>query len=185
MSHSTSNRQARFGAHEREFVLGVVMKLLRDREKAEDAAQEAMLLAFRHRASYRGDAAFTTWLYRIAQTTALMHLRKQRRSIDVQLDELKVEAYDSVPTPGLDPEAQVLVAEEVAIAGQSLAKMGQRYGQVVKMRFADGYSASEIGEELGLNEATVKSRVHRGRAVLRDAIGRRRSALRSAPGSVG
>jgi RNA polymerase sigma-70 factor, ECF subfamily len=178
----TNDREARFGAREREFVFGVVVKFLRDREKAEDAAQDAMLLAFRHRASYRGDAAFTTWLYRIAQTTALMHLRKQRRSIDVHLDKLKVEAYESVATPGPDPEAQVLVAEDVANAGRSLAKMGHRYGQVVKMRFADGYSASEIGRKLGLNAATVKSRVHRAQIALRNALGPSRSAVRSAAG---
>jgi len=169
---STQDREARFGAREREFVLGVVVRLLRDREKAEDAAQDAMLLAFRHRASYRGDAAFTTWLFSIAQTTALMHLRKQRRSIDILLDDLRIETCAGLPAPGLDPEAQALVAEEVAIASQSLAKMGHRYGQVVKMRFADGYSGREIGRKLGLNATTVKSRVHRGRAVLRNALER-------------
>src|SRR3954453_7027072 len=69
----------RFTAKEREFVYGVAMKYMKDEEKAHDVTQDALCLAYRHRASFRGDSRFTTWLYRIAATTALMHLLKDRR----------------------------------------------------------------------------------------------------------
>ena len=74
----------RFTAKEREFVYGVAMKYMKDEEKAHDVTQDALLLAYRHRASFRGDSRFTTWLYRIAATTALMHLRKDRRVPQIQ-----------------------------------------------------------------------------------------------------
>src|ERR1700759_716359 len=82
-----------FTAKEREFVYGVAMKYMKDEEKAHDVTQDALLLAYRHRASFRGDSRFTTWLYRIAATTALMHLRKDRRvpplqSIDAEETEM-------------------------------------------------------------------------------------------------
>ena len=48
---------------------GVAMKYMKDEEKAHDVTQDALLLAYRHRASFRGDSRFTTWLYRIAATT--------------------------------------------------------------------------------------------------------------------
>src|SRR6185503_11662173 len=70
----------RFEGREREYVYAVAMKYLKDEEEAADVAQDALLNAFRHRASFRGDSRFTTWLYRVAATTALMHLRKKRRS---------------------------------------------------------------------------------------------------------
>ena len=73
------DERARFTAKEREFVYGVAMKYMKDEEKAHDVTQDALLLAYRHRDSFRGDSRFTTWLYRIAATTALMHLRKDRR----------------------------------------------------------------------------------------------------------
>src|SRR6266508_1266027 len=71
--------EVRFGEREREYVFSVAMKYVKDEDEAADVAQEAMLLAYRHRASFRGDSRFTTWLYRVAATTALMHLRKKRR----------------------------------------------------------------------------------------------------------
>lgn len=60
-------------------MLKVAMKLLKNKDDAEDAAQDAMLEAFRHRDSFRGDTKFEAWLYRVAVTASLMHLRKQRR----------------------------------------------------------------------------------------------------------
>src|SRR5262245_29915178 len=73
-------QEARFTEKEREVVYSVAMKYMKDEERASDVAQDAMMLAFQHRDSFRGDSRFTTWLYRIAATTALMHLRKQRRT---------------------------------------------------------------------------------------------------------
>lgn len=161
--------QPRFGAHERNLIFGVVMKILRDQDQAEDAAQDAMLLAYRHRASFRGDARFSTWLYRIAATTALMHLRKQR-SRHARTEVADPDLYDSLLAPGFNPEEQILVDEAVAHARRRLTRMGSIYGRAVSMQLAEGYSSAEIGKELGLKPSTVTSRVHRGRAALRAAL---------------
>ena len=67
------------GDRERQYVFSVAMKYLKDEDAAEDVTQDALLLAHRHRDSFRGDSRFSTWLYRVAATTALMYLRKQRR----------------------------------------------------------------------------------------------------------
>src|SRR5262249_62296973 len=77
---SKALEQVRFEGREREYVYAVAMKYLKDEDEAADVAQDALLNAYRHRASFRGDSRFTTWLYRVAATTALMHLRKKRRA---------------------------------------------------------------------------------------------------------
>src|SRR6187200_1136352 len=64
---------------ERQYVFSVAMKYLKDPDAAEDVTQDALLLAHRHKDSFRGDSRFSTWLYRVAATTSLMYLRKQRR----------------------------------------------------------------------------------------------------------
>jgi len=163
----------RFTAKEREFVFGVAMKYMKDEEKAHDVTQDALLLAYRHRASFRGDSRFTTWLYRIAATTALMHLRKDRRvplmqSIDA------VAANDDGPLPTDEPRDEASTPEDnwasseaVAIAGERLAELGDKYGKIFNMRFVEGYSESEIARKLSLNVATVKTRAYRARAHLR------------------
>ena len=68
------------GDAERNYCFAVAMKYMKDEEAAADVAQDALLLAHRHRGSFRGASRYSTWLYRIASTTALMHLRKKRRS---------------------------------------------------------------------------------------------------------
>src|SRR5215467_3055747 len=63
----------------RAYVRSVAMKYVRDEQDAEDVTQDAMLLAHRYRDSFRGDSRYSTWLYRVTATAALMFLRKQRR----------------------------------------------------------------------------------------------------------
>jgi RNA polymerase sigma-70 factor, ECF subfamily len=164
----------RFTAKEREFVYGVAMKYMKDEEKAHDVTQDALLLAYRHRASFRGDSRFTTWLYRIAATTALMHLRKDRRlplmtSIDAAAanDDGAPALADEPRDEASTPEDNWASSEAVAIAGERLAELGDKYGKIFAMRFVEGYSESEIARKLSLNVATVKTRAYRARAHLR------------------
>lgn len=165
--------KVRFTAKEREFVYGVAMKYMKDEEKAHDVTQDALLLAYRHRDSFRGDSRFTTWLYRIAATTALMHLRKDRRvplmqSIDaVAANDDGPAAADEPRDEASTPEDNWASSEAVAIAGERLAALGDKYGKIFSMRFVEGYSESEIARKLSLNVATVKTRAYRARAHLR------------------
>jgi RNA polymerase sigma-70 factor (ECF subfamily) len=166
--------KVRFTAKEREFVYGVAMKYMKDEEKAHDVTQDALLLAYRHRDSFRGDSRFTTWLYRIAATTALMHLRKDRRvplmtSIDAAPanDDGAAALADEPRDEASTPEDNWASSEAVAIAGERLAELGDKYGRIFSMRFVEGYSESEIARKLSLNVATVKTRAYRARAHLR------------------
>jgi RNA polymerase sigma-70 factor, ECF subfamily len=167
--------QVRFEGREREYVYAVAMKYLKDEDEAADVAQDAMLNAYRHRGSFRGDSRFTTWLYRVAATTALMHLRKKRRArvafpvadlTDLEGQDIALE----VASGGPSPEDEAAAHEALTIAGKRLSDLGDKYGPIFKMRFADGYSESEIAEELDLNVATVKTRAYRARAALREEI---------------
>ena len=168
--------EVRFGEREREYVFSVAMKYVKDEDEAADVAQDAMLLAFRHRASFRGDSRFTTWLYRVAATTALMHLRKKRRAPKEITSTFTDEAGDAqdalaeVPARTASPEEQFLAHEAVSIARDRLDEMGDKYGPVFMMRFHDGYSESEIAKKLKLNVGTVKTRAYRARAAVRTEL---------------
>jgi RNA polymerase sigma-70 factor (ECF subfamily) len=167
--------QVRFEGREREYVYAVAMKYLKDEDEAADVAQDAMLNAFRHRSSIRADSRFTTWLYRVAATTALMHLRKKRRArlafpTPEIIDGEPVDMTLDVASGGPSPEDAAAAHEAIIIAGKRLTDLGDKYGPIFKMRFADGYSESEIAEELDLNVATVKTRAYRARAALREEI---------------
>ena len=170
-----SRDQIRFGAKEREYVFSVAMKYVKDREEAADVAQDAMILAWRYQDGFRGDSQFTTWLYRIAATTALMHLRKKKRQ-PVLLTLLPGGASDSkderdllaqAPTADSSPEARVIAKDEVERVRERLDEMGEKYGKVFMMRFAEGYTETEVAKKLKVNVGTVKTRAYRSRAAVR------------------
>lgn len=161
----------RFGPDERAYVFAVVRRILRDEDAANDATQDALLLAYRHRAQFRGDSAFKTWLYRIAVMTALGYLRKQRRL------SARVVMAPTDRTPGLDvpdghpsPEADAAATELAGRLGRALGSINESHRKVFLLRAAE-WRESEIARELGISIANVKIRLHRARAGLKAALG--------------
>lgn len=165
------------GEKERQYVFSVAMKYLKDEDAAEDVTQDAMLLAHRHRDDFRGDSRFSTWLYRVAATTALMHLRHKRRKSREVLpgpragDDAPAAAAAEHPDPASGAEARVAACEGVALLDRRLRAMGDRYRDVFWLRFAGGYSELEIAELLGVQVSTVKTRTHRARKAIDEALG--------------
>ncbi|HEY3359141.1 MAG TPA: sigma-70 family RNA polymerase sigma factor [Polyangia bacterium] len=161
-------KQARFTQMERDFVYKVALKYLKDKDAAHDVAQDALLLAFRHQHSYRGEARFTTWLYRVAATSALMHLRRARRRPPALLLSL-VEAAAPDETCAAQPSPEELLSsdETLALCECLVAEMGVMYAPLLHLRFVKGWSDVEIAKKLGLNLGAVKTRVYRVRTHLR------------------
>src|SRR5438132_5298278 len=137
MAQTAHDAGIQFTQKERDFVYGVAMKYMKDEEDAKDVAQDALLLAYRHLDSFQGNSRFTTWLYRIAATTALMHLRKRRRtplmvSVDAPLDEEGREEMrgSQVRGPEATPEEKIAGAEALSLAADELGRMGDKYGRI-------------------------------------------------------
>lgn len=169
---SQNERTIRFTTRERDFVFAVAMKMMKDEDKAHDVTQDALLLAYRHRDTFKGESRFTTWLYRIATTTALMHLRKERHQ--PRLASLEAEAatlsYIEPASLNATPEESVASAQAVRLASQHLDEMGDKYGMIFTKRFFDGYTETEIASDLDLNVATVKTRAFRARSHVRGKL---------------
>jgi RNA polymerase sigma-70 factor, ECF subfamily len=165
--------KVRFTEKEREFVFGVAMKFMKDEERANDVTQDAMLLAYRHQNSFRGDSRFTTWLYRIAATTSLMHLRKERSTpVSASLQDDDGPTADEPRALESSPEDKWASSEAIQLASERLAEMGDKYGTIFAMRFLEGYSESEIAKKLALNVSTVKTRAYRARTFLKKELER-------------
>ena len=146
----------------RRYVHAVARRLVRDPDDAEDVTQEALLLAYRYRDSFRGDSQYRTWLYRIATTAALSHLRRSRRRM-VYLGTPKTMPELADPAPL--PDARLAEAEQHEIVHAALAALAPTYREVLVARF-DG-TESEIAERLHISVANVKIRTHRARKQLR------------------
>ncbi|HUQ07219.1 MAG TPA: sigma-70 family RNA polymerase sigma factor [Kofleriaceae bacterium] len=169
MNESPVGGSATFTADDRRFVFSVARRIVRDDDAAADVTQDALLLAFRYRDRFRGDARYRTWLYRIACTAAITYLRRRRRRRTDQM--VSLGAVAEACAPGQNPEEHLACAEVALRTATELAALDDRYGDVLRMRFVDGLSEAEVADALGLSLPTVKIRTHRGRQALRAAVG--------------
>jgi RNA polymerase sigma-70 factor (ECF subfamily) len=158
----------------RAYVKSVAMKYVRDDQDAEDVTQDALLLAHRYRASFRGDSRYSTWLYRVTATAALMFLRKQRRTArevpsSHSTDDEGAPLLERHAAP-TDVRAEVLARAELDHMSDAVAALGAKYPAVFWKRYGEGRTETEIARELGISVAAVKTRAFRGRqAALRAA----------------
>lgn len=142
---------------------------------APDVVQNAFLQAYRGLASFRGDAKFSTWLYRIATNAALMHRRGRSRRPTESLEEF-LPRFDSDGLHCATPEEIQLAthAEErldrtrlASSARAALERLPDAYRDPFVLRDLQELPTAEVAEVLGLEPATVRQRVHRARLMLR------------------
>lgn len=150
-------------------VYHLALKMLSDPEDAYDVSQEAFLKAFTSLKSFKGESSFSSWLYRITANLCLDQLRsrkKQKAASLVYLDDEEAEQELQLPDLRYEPEAETERRELRRAIDGALEKLPAQSRSILLLREASGLSYSEIGETLGLEEGTVKSRLFRARAKL-------------------
>jgi RNA polymerase sigma-70 factor, ECF subfamily len=155
--------------HTRAYVRSIAMKYVHNDADADDVTQEAMLLAYRYRDAFRGDSRYSTWLYRVTATAALMFLRKQRRlarEIPASgagiVDDEGTPWLERVPAPS-DLRSEVIARTELGAVADAVARLGAKYPAVFWKRYGEGRTETEIATELGVSVAAVKTRAFRAR----------------------
>ena len=150
-------------AHE-DRVFGVCMRMMRDREAALDATQETFLTVFRKADRYKAEAAFSTWLYRVAVNTCYDHLRRVRRR--------RTEPMPETPEPPDTRSESDLEAVELRPAlEQALRRLSPEFRAVIVLVDMQGLSLEQTAEVLDVPMGTVKSRLFRARRQLAESLG--------------
>ncbi len=164
---------ARYG----DYVYTIAVRIVGNDEDAEDVAQEAFVRAYRALPGFRGDSKFSSWLYRIATNRALTHLkRRRRRVVTVGLDAgPRVEAGASEVGRGSErgPDRLVLDDEFRREVRAAVLELPERYRVVVTLFYLEEKSYKEVAAILGIPMGTLKTHLHRARALLRDMLARR------------
>jgi RNA polymerase sigma-70 factor (ECF subfamily) len=150
--------------------------ILRDDAEAEDVVQEAWVRAITGLDGFRGEAAFSTWLTRIALNEALGRRRRQRPTVDWETYGETPHVAEIIQFPlsamTADPERTMARSEIRAVLEQSIDELPDAFRAVFIARIVEGMSVEETAELFELKPETVKTRLFRARALLREALDR-------------
>jgi RNA polymerase sigma-70 factor, ECF subfamily len=145
--------------------------ILRNDSEAEDVVQEAYVLAFTRLDSFRGESSFSTWLARIAINEALGRLRRQRLAVEwTSVQPELIEAQIIQFPVSADPEKTMAQRQIQHVVEHAIDELPEPFRIVFVSRVVEGMNVEDTAEILGLKPETVKTRLHRARAMLRDNV---------------
>ncbi len=149
----------------------IARTILRDDAEAEDVVQETYVRAFTGLDLFRGDAAFGTWITRIAMNEALGRLRRRRPTVDWETYGVNRNHAEIIHFPGSaatnDPEKTMAQSEVRALLEKAIDQLPDVFRAVFVARIVEGMSVEETADLFGLQPETVKTRLHRARLLLR------------------
>lgn len=154
----------------------LAFSIVKDESEAQDVVQEAFLNAYRKLDSFKGDAQFGSWLYRVVVNAALMRIRQQDRRSEIGIDEAadgvaeEEGAFSDIPSWRIQADE---AAEHHELREQIFAAVDEldpKYQATFLLREIEGLTIAEIAEVLDVSEGGVKSRLHRARLHLQAAL---------------
>lgn len=155
----------------------MVLKMVHNRDDADDLTIEAFGKAFVHLEKYTPDFAFSTWLFKIAVNNAIDFIRKKKLntlSLDDDSDENAQSAYTRIKNAGPDPEEKFIKDQRALLMRTILDELNPKYRTLVELRYFDELSYEEIAEKLNMPLGTVKAQLFRARNFLYEILADRR-----------
>lgn len=147
----------------------VTLRMCANREDAQDCLQDAMLRIYRAIGSFKGQSAFSTWIYRITMNTCLDELRRRKSRSASSLDTLLESGWSPAEEDDV-PERHAIASEQRRTIDQAISQLPDDMRAAVVLRDIQGFTYDEIADMLGANIGTVKSRISRGRERLRQIL---------------
>jgi len=162
-------------------IFQLAMRYMKNREDAEEVVQDVLMKVYRKVDAFRGDAALSSWIYRITFNTAMSRLRTSRhaRAADVERERtLAVATADGeerrTPRQPADwsrmPDEELLRLQLREAVTAAIAELPEIYREPLMLRDIQGLSTEEASTRLHLKDQTLKSRLHRGRLMLRERL---------------
>jgi RNA polymerase sigma-70 factor (ECF subfamily) len=158
-------------------VYGLALRMTRSEADAAEITQDTFLSAYQHLSEFRGESAFGSWVHRIAANNALMRLRRQK-VLDIVSDELAGPEFTERGSLAEGPDSDWSKRADDKVLDDELGRaiqvatdaLPEGYREVFLLKDVEGLSYEEISEMVGISIPAVKSRLHRARLALREAI---------------
>jgi RNA polymerase sigma-70 factor (ECF subfamily) len=161
-------------------VYSVCLQMTKDVADAEDLTQEAFLQVFRSVNSFRGDSAFSTWLYRVAVNTVLMKLRRRKTPPIVSLDEPVSADSPSLKRDVGKPDPRLSGTVDRIALRRAMQELPEGCRQIFDLHEVEGYQHHEIAQMLDCSVGNSKSQLHKAKMKMRDLLFPKRRVLRRA-----
>lgn len=146
-----------------DYIFNVVIKMLRNREEAEEISQDTFIKAYEVLASFKGEAKFSTWLFKIAYRKSLDRIKKNKRSSTLELVENLTEDVSLDFENGL---AIMLEEERKEIIKNCILKLPEIEAAIITLYYYEEQSVKEIAEITNLSQDNIKVKLHRSRKLL-------------------
>lgn len=159
----------------------LAMRYMKNREDAEEVTQDVLMKVYRKVNAFRGDSAFSSWIYRITFNTAMSRLRTNRAERAADQERERLLASDRQDDEQIRtarepadwthmPDEAVLRAELREAVAEAIEDLPEIYRAPVVLRDIQGLTTEEASSRLHVKDQTLKSRLHRGRLMLRDRL---------------
>lgn len=139
------------------------------RQDALDMAQEALLRVYRSLGSYKGEAGFSTWVYRLTANVCIDELRRRKRNSTVSMDVLRENGFEP-PDKAPSPEQAAVLSEDSEELARAISLLPEDQRAAVLLRDVHGLSYEQVASALEVNMNTAKSRISRGRQKTRELL---------------
>ena len=153
-----------------DYLYSMTMRVVRDRDVAEEAVQEAFFSAYRNLDRFSG-SSFRAWLTRIAINAAHDILRKRKRRPSEPYPEWEDDSWEPPAPQAEGPEQVSMAGQQRAAIARAMTAITEDQRSAIVLFDVQGYDYAEIATMTGVSVGTVKSRIHRGRVALREQLG--------------
>lgn len=165
-------------------IYNLCLRMCGNSDDAMDLTQETFLKAWRSLGAFRGEASFSTWLYRLCSNVCIDHLRREgkRKVIPLHTEEDGEERTFDVADPAPGPQERLEAADQRQQVADALQSLEPEYREALTLRVLHDMSYADIADVLQVREGTVKSRIARAREKMRQAmekLGNKSSSLSS------
>lgn len=157
-------------------IYSLAFRMLGSREDAEDVAQETFIRFYTHMHRYNEAYHLSTWLFRIANNLSIDRLRrfkknKKELSLDAEIHGSEgIALYDAIHDQSPTPEQKAITNEVEIRVREAIESLAPKYRNIMLLKYIEDMSVQEISQIVDLPEATVKTRLHRGREALRKKL---------------
>lgn len=160
-------------------IFQLAMRYLKNREDAEEVTQDVLMKVCRKVEAFRGDSALSSWIYRITFNTAMSRLRSTRLARQAEQERERITSGDvdgevRLPREAADwsrmPDEALLRAQLRRTVSAAIAELPEIYRVPILLRDIEGLSTEEASTRLQVKDQTLKSRLHRGRLMLRQKL---------------